>query len=306
MLFDIDDAVRTAAFSFLAEEARIRGEGWPPVLPRSVLSDGFAFGNRRVPLVGPQGIFKPAILPTIPISIATAPPDSRKAALYEDDFGYGRLVYRYRGTDPHHHENVGLRQAMVERKPLIYFHGIVPGRYLAIWPAFVTADNAKELSFQVAFEAGDTASLADIGLEEDARRSYAFHLVKQRLHQAGFRERVLAAYRRTCALCHLRHEELLDAAHIIADGMPRGDPVVPNGLALCKLHHAAFDNNIIGVRPDLILEVRKDVLDEIDGPMLLHGLQGMQGVRLTVPHELRLRPAPDRLEERYAEFRRAS
>jgi putative restriction endonuclease len=306
MPFDIDDAVRTAAFAFLAEEGRIRGEGWPPVLPRSVLSEGFVFGNRRVPLVGPQGIFKPAILPAIPISIATAPPDARREAPYEDDFGYGRLVYRYRGSDPHHHENRGLRQALAERKPLMYFRGIVPGRYLAIWPAFVSADNPGELSFQVAFEPGDTASLADTGFEEDARRSYAFHLVKQRLHQAGFRERVLEAYRPTCSLCHLRHEELLDAAHIIADGKPRGDPVVPNGLALCKLHHSAFDNNIIGVRPDLILEVRKDVLDEIDGPMLLHGLQGMHGVRLTVPRQLRLRPAPDRLEERYAEFRRAS
>ena len=29
----------------------------------SLLADGFTFGDRRVPLVGPQGIFKPAILP---------------------------------------------------------------------------------------------------------------------------------------------------------------------------------------------------------------------------------------------------
>jgi putative restriction endonuclease len=303
---DLDDAVRAAAFAFLADQRRLRGEDWPPVLPRSVLSEGFTFADRRVPLLGPQGIFKPSILPSMPISIATAPPDPRKDAPYEDDFGYGRLIYRYRGTDPNHHENVGLRLAMAQQKPLIYFHGIVPGRYLAIWPAFVTGDDRGDLSFQVAFEPGDTMGLPDLAFEEDAQRSYAFHVVRQRLHQAGFRERVLAAYRRTCSLCRLRHEELLDAAHIIADGKPRGEPVIPNGIALCKLHHAAFDSNIIGIRPDLIVEIRRDVRREVDGPMLLHGLQGLHGSMITVPHEARLRPARDRLEERFMEFQRAS
>ena len=306
MQVDLDNAVRTAAFAFLAAQTRSRGEVWPPVLPRSILSAGFMFGDQRVPLIGPQGIFKPAVLPSLPISIATAPPDPRKEAPYEDDFGYGRLTYRYRGTDPRHHENVGLRDAMAQQKPLIYFHGIVPGRYLAIWPAFVTSDNPGGLSFQVAFEPGDNAQLPELAVEEASRRSYAFHVVKQRLHQAGFRERVLAAYRRTCSLCHLRHEELLDAAHIIPDGQPRGEPVIPNGLALCKLHHAAFDNNIIGIRPDLIVVIRSDVRREVDGPMLLHGIQGLHGSTITVPHEARLRPAADRLEERYERFRQAS
>ncbi len=52
-------------------------------------------------------------------------------------------------------------------------------------------------------------------------------------------------------MCRLRHEELLEAAHILPDGHPQGLAVVPNGLALCKLHHAAFDSYIIGVTPDL-------------------------------------------------------
>ena len=51
-------------------------------------------------------------------------------------------------------------------------------------------------------------------------------------------------------LCKLRHAELLDAAHIIADANDEGLPIVPNGLALCKIHHAAFDKNIIGISPD--------------------------------------------------------
>ena len=59
----------------------------------------------------------------------------------------------------------------------------------------------------------------------------------------------------------------------------RGAPVVPNGLSLCKIHHAAYDENFLGVRPDLVVEVRADV-DQIDGPMLRHGLQEMAGYHL--------------------------
>src|SRR5258708_30302521 len=78
-------------------------------------------------------------------------------------------------------------------------------------------------------------------------------------------------YMQCCAICRLRHDELLEAAHILPDGHPRGEPVIPNGLALCKLHHAAFDAYIIRVTPDLEVTVRLDVLQEIYAPMLQHG-----------------------------------
>jgi putative restriction endonuclease len=206
-----------------------------------------------------------------------------------------------------HADNIGLRQALQSNKPLIYFHGIVPSRYLSVWPVYVIGDSPSDLAFHVAFEPGVAVGVPELGLlVGDARRTYALRLIKQRLHQVGFRERVLAAYRHTCSVCRLRHDELLDAAHIIRDGHPRGDPIVPNGLALCKLHHAAFDANIIGIRPDLVIEVRRDVLNEADGPMLLHGLQGVHSSSIWTPHSAPLRPASERLEERYEEFRRAS
>jgi putative restriction endonuclease len=78
---------------------------------------------------------------------------------------------------------------------------------------------------------------------------------------------------------------------------------VPNGLALCKIHHAAYDRNIVGIRPDLVVEVQPRVLAEVDGPMLLHGLQEMRGVRLTIPRARHAHPDKARLEERYEEFR---
>jgi putative restriction endonuclease len=78
-----------------------------------------------------------------------------------------------------------------------------------------------------------------------------------------------------CAFCRLRHEELLDAAHIIPDVEPAGEPLIRNGLSLCILHHAAYDRYFIGIRPDFTLEVREDIRHEEDGPTLLHAIQGL-------------------------------
>ncbi|GAA0968934.1 hypothetical protein GCM10009555_015150 [Acrocarpospora macrocephala] len=103
----------------------------------------------------------------------------------------------------------------------------------------------------------------------------------------------------------LKHLSLLDAAHIIPDREERGVPAVSNGMALCKIHHAAYDQNILGVRPDLMIEVRSDILEEIDGPMLKHGLQEMHGLWLVVPHRKMDRPKPELIEERYERFRTA-
>src|SRR5215470_8735684 len=113
---DLDVRVRMAAFQFLEEQQQLH----PDYYPWKVLSDGFTFDGRRVPLLGPQGIFKPAILPRIPLTIATAPEVEGRPRPYEDQFiDKDLLVYRYRGTDPQHHENVGLRLAMQQRTPLI-------------------------------------------------------------------------------------------------------------------------------------------------------------------------------------------
>ena len=124
------------------------------------------------------------------------------------------------------------------------------------------------------------------------------------LYQHEVRERVLGAYRSRCAICRLRHRELLEAAHILPDTDERSLPVVPNGIALCKLHHAAFDSYILGIRPDLIVQIRADVLHETDGPMLEWGLQGFDGHAIAAPKAANLRPSAAFLAERYERFRK--
>jgi len=302
-----DARVRSAAFEWLAEQVM----RFKDVLPRWVLSQGFFLDGIRIPLVGPPGIFKPRVLEEAPLSITTAPDGP-----YDDAFGDdGLLRYRYRGIDPKHRDNRGLRAAMMNRLPLVYFHGIAPGRYVAAWPVFVVHDDPSKLAFSIAVD--DKAHLdaspdimsrrAALGDDSDSgRRVYITSTVRVRLHQQAFRERVLDAYRRQCAFCRLRHDELLEAAHIVPDSEPEGEPVVRNGVALCSLHHAAFDNFFIGVNPSYVIEVRPDILMEGDGPTLKHAIQALHGTRILLPRRAEHRPDPRLLSLRFEQFQMAA
>ncbi len=304
-MIDDDWRVRQAAFRFLEGLTLHHGE----VLDWQTLTKGFHLGGTVVPLLGAAGIWKPAML-DLPISITTSPPKPGKPPPYADEVrDDGLLLYRYRGTDPQHPDNVRLRRCAAEQRPLIYFHGVQKGRYRPFWPAVIIEDDPAKLHVAVALYEGAAAGvdLATSGLaDREPDRAYARRLTLQRLHQPAFRERVLRAYQETCTVCRLRHSELLDAAHIIPDTDPRGLPEVSNGLALCKIHHAAFDRHILGIRPDHVIEIRADVLEEVDGPMLRHGLQERHGQRILLPRRHTDRPNPDHLEERYEQFRAAS
>jgi putative restriction endonuclease len=189
---------------------------------------------------------------------------------------------------------------------LIYFFGIEKGRYLPMWPVFVEGAHDKMLTFDVSV---DEASALTFNIADDAaahgRREYITSLMKRRVHQQAFREKVMHAYNSTCTLCNLRYRELLDAAHIISDKEQDGLPIVQNGLSLCKIHHAAFDHNIIGIDPDYHVHIQEEVLEEIDGPMLKYGLQSLDKQKLILPKHKKDWPEQERLERRYEGYLRA-
>lgn len=297
---DREIAIRLAAFEYL-NEARAR-QGGDDVFHRDFLRSGFPFGGDRIRMVGPKGIFKPRQT-VLPLSITTVPETHRRERPYNDQVRDDAILYRYRGTDPFHPDNQGLRELMRRQWPLVYFHGIVPGWYLAIYPVYIVGDDPRQLTFTVQADMAVSREdlLASAREDPEPRRRYITTQVLHRVHQRSFRERVLAAYRKHCAICRLRHPELLDAAHIIPD-REGGRPVVPNGLALCKIHHAAFDRHILGITPDYRVEIRMDILHETDGPMLKHGLQELHGCRLVLPHRRQDRPDPDLLDQRYQRF----
>jgi putative restriction endonuclease len=297
---DIDLQVRLAAFYWLTEQVNLHGD----VLPRKLLEQGFEFQGQRIPLVAPQGIFKPQML-DLPLSITTAPKGP-----YDDYFGKNNfLIYRYRGTDPIHRDNVGLRRVFELKRPLVYLHGIEPGKYLATYPVYIIGDDPSSLTFKVAvddavptFEYAKTRVSRQIAEVSDARHAYLTATVKVRLFQRAFREKVLDAYRSQCAFCRLKHRELLDAAHIIPDNVSESKMTIDNGISLCKLHHAAYDSFILGVTPDYIIRVREDVLEEEDGPVLQHGLKGLHNTKLILPSLKNHYPSREALEWRYSRF----
>ena len=197
------------------------------VLPSMVLANDFYFRNERVVLSGQQGIWKPKHM-QYPISIK-----SRIDSIYDDEFvSDNRIKYRYKGSNPNEWVNVGLRNCLKFKIPLIYLHEVSKGKYLTQWPVFIVDDDITNLSFLVEAENEEYKLQPQeniVAESDEITRRYATRQMVQRLHQGTFREKVLQAYREHCAICSLRHRELLDAAHIIPDNQG-GRAIVTNGL----------------------------------------------------------------------------
>jgi putative restriction endonuclease len=299
-----DQALRVAAFREVRRLADLNGN-----LTSRDLAAGFSFYGERIPFVNPQGgIFKPIEMRFL-LSIRTVFPKPGAAVRYDDqrevyrqiDEGGEVVDYAFMGDKPDAAQNRWLRDAMDNRVAIIYFLGIAPGIYQAMIPSFVVGWDPRALKARVAFNLEGATDL--IAPRTANERRYALRQVRQRLHQASFREAVITAYRGRCALSGLREPILLDAAHIMEDKHERlGQPVVQNGIPLAKTHHAAFDAHLIGIDPDFKIHVAKRILDQRDGPTLealkrLH----LQGINL--PARTQDRPDRDRLAVRFDQFR---
>jgi len=304
---DLDWRLRLAALDAVRRVTSTSGG----VMTRPQMTAGFEFEGERVPLaLQAKGIWKPGRLGSngAALSITTASVRPGVTPRYDDQLASddGWFEYRYQGTDPNAADNRAVRRAFELKRPLIYFYGVGPGLYLATAPVYVMGDEPGTLTFKIA---ADTAGLGDRGLMEgggDAPlKAYATITAKRRLHQERFRQLVVTAYGERCTVCRLHHPELLDAAHILEDRDERGKPEVPNGLALCRIHHGAYDANIMGIAPDRSIHIRNDILAEVDGPMLRYGLQEMHGSLIKVPGRRDLQPNEEYLEERFQRFRAA-
>ncbi len=273
-------------------------------ISRTSLANDFYVGDFRFPLIDRgRGIRKPLGWTTA-LSILTAVPKARVRP-YEDATGADGLQrYKLRRDQLGSSENESLRNAVRRETPLMWFVGVAPGQFNVIAPVYLIAEEPDQAQFVMALTPAQLHIDVDSPMEA-AFRGYLIAETKRRLHQPVFASQVMLAYDVRCAVCNLRHRELLDAAHIVPDRFagPLGDPVVPNGMALCKIHHAAYDQNILGIRPDRVVEIHHRLLGEIDGPMLRHGLQQHHGQKLmNVPKKRAEWPDPERLSFRYQLF----
>ena len=304
---DNDTAMRLAAFEHIRRLSEIHDH-----LTRKEFQPGFVFQGERIPLINPQrGIFKPKQMKYL-LSIKTVFPKPGARVWYDDQRkvhqqifeGDATVDYAFMGQNPDAADNRWLREAFENRVPIIYFLGIAPSRYQAMWPSFISGWDANGLKAHVAFGIPNEDSLTPPA--NDLERRYALRTVKQRLHQASFREAVITAYKGRCALSGLPEALLLDAAHIISDKDEQlGQPVVPNGIPLSKIHHAAFDAHLIGIDPDYKLHVSERLLIQNDGPML-EALKRLDGGMIHLPDRAKDRPDRDRLAQRYERFKKAA
>lgn len=297
-----DHALRIAAFREVRRLADLNGD-----LTSRDLRAGFQFDGQRIPLINPQrGIFKPTQMQYL-LSIRTVYPRPGARVWYDDQRDVHRQIYEgdetvdyaFMGQKAEAAENRWLRDAMQNAVPIIYFLGTAPGVYRALIPSFVVGWDAGSLKARIAFSAEEETSVP----ETAAERRYALRQVKQRLHQATFREAVITAYGGRCAVSGLRESVLLDAAHIMADKHEKlGQPVIPNGLPLAKTHHAAFDSHLIGIDPDFKIHVSRRILEQHDGPTL-EALKKLHANRIYLPARKQDQPDRDRLAVRFDEFR---
>jgi putative restriction endonuclease len=76
---------------------------------------------------------------------------------------------------------------------------------------------------------------------------------------------------------------------------------------MCKIHHGAYDANILGISPDYKIHIKESVLQTFDGPTLQHSLKEMHGELLRqLPLDKPNRPDKDFLAERFERFEKAS
>ena len=301
---DRDTLIRMAAFEHVRRLGEVHDH-----LTVDELKWGFVFADERIPLVNPQrGIFKPRQMRYL-LSIKTVFPRPGARVWYDDQRDVHRQIfegdetvdYAFMGQNPEAADNRWLREALEKRIPVIYFLGFAPGRYQAMYPTFISGWDADALKARIAFGVLEQETLAPP--VNALERRYALRAVKQRLHQASFREAVITAYNGRCALSGLPEQRLLDAAHIISDRNERlGQPIVPNGLPLSKIHHAAFDAHLIGIDPDYRLHVSDRLLDKKDGPML-EVLKQLEGEAIHLPNRVKDRPDRGRLALRFERFK---
>jgi putative restriction endonuclease len=300
---------REAAFAWIRTQQLHK-----PFFTRDDLSV-FEFEGSRHRLIGPYtGIWKVSSLSDSAIAISTAyVPDGGKRP-YEDGEGADGLQrYKWRGTDPNQSDNRALRRAMERKLPLLWLIGIgvVPGTsqqlFDALFPVYLIGEEPVDHQFVVALEQGQKVlPNGETPAVQEIVKRYNERIVKTRYHQPLFRARVIHAYAERCAVCRLPFTELLEAAHIRPDSQG-GSAKISNGMSLCKIHHGAYDSDIIGISPDYRIHVRDSVLATFDGPTLQHSIKAMDGQILQqIPIEVSSKPDRDLLAERFEKFQKAS
>jgi putative restriction endonuclease len=299
---DINYQIVLSAF----EKIKLLEMAFDDDIPWSAIEPGFKFDGEKVFLANKAvGIFKPRQLTRGLLSIKTTMPRKGRINIYDDEEqSEGYFRYSLQKGDPYTGGNKHLWEAYEDRSPFIYFHAVAEGRYKAIWPCYISEIHPEQRFCEVVVGEPLTQWKKEVvyKIPDAPERKYAVRESLVRLHQATFRENVLSAYGFKCAISGLPVPELLEAAHITPDVEADGSAEVSNGISLSRLHHKAYDANLIGITPDYKIIISDSLIQISDGAVL-KALQDSKGMSLRLPNKKRCWPERWRLEKRYLQFK---
>lgn len=155
-------------------------------------------------------------------------------------------------------------------------------------------------------QVGEQADDLDDGVDDVVAppRRYAVVAARRALREIGFRNRVLRAYGDSCAMCGVQLR-LLDAAHILPAAHPDSTDGTDNGVALCALHHRAFDRTLVTFDAEFRTHVNETAVATLEARHRAGGLGPFRDAlrpMLALPPAGRDRPAP-RFVDRANELR---
>lgn len=272
-----------------------------PIMSRAKLQTYMYQGHSIKLLNTSRGIQNPKELDTT-LSVMTS---VRQDTGYIDEMLSERVIkYSLDSADPDKGSNKKLLSALDSGDPIIYFkpHDNKPGIFEAHYPVYVRSFDPIEKVVYLELEEEFTVYGDPIKLVTN-KEEYKKRIVKVRQNQQQFRAQVMYAYSAICSVCRLNQYTLIDAAHITPFKESTSVAHVSNGLALCKLHHAAYDQNLLGISQDYQIKIHDSLLlDNDPSESLRVNFIDLNGETLFVPGAAQLQPDRDRLKERFVSF----
>lgn len=132
------------------------------------------------------------------------------------------------------------------------------------------------------------------------RRKRAMVRMNVKIREASFQRYIKTLYRGKCAICRIQ-ADVTDAAHIIPVKGVGTDELV-NGVQLCKNHHKAYDNGLLGIGPDYTILLNQRKADSLrrsgrDSELTDFIRRSRIGEKIDLPSDVRANPKPEYLAE---------
>lgn len=145
----------------------------------------------------------------------------------------------------------------------------------------------------------DSLTDAQIGAVTNKERQVILSRIARKYRAHDFRRRVLGAYEHRCAVCGVQLE-LIDAAHIIPVADPTSTDETTNGIALCKIHHAAMDRNLISFDEKYRIEISESEIERLADANLAGGIKEFKRhlkTAIILPTDRRDYPSPTYIKQ---------